>query len=271
MNIGTSHREGPSIVRAYGEREHVAEGAFRFPSAARPVGASWTAQWLTRALAERSGLSVDAIRASARCFLRLVGDVGQADGGARCSEDAVPDFEREQYPGSRRSAFLSNRAGSALVGCRARDERGALGRDPPGRTGRMFPVPRARAGLVTRGHSGSFRRRPGGRGRDRPSRDHPGGARRGGLPGDLGARWPGARPAGRRTTARLWCSSGFQLRGLMARPSRRMRVRCPWCEVPVVAISGSEVSHPAVTAVLRKPVDITEFAGDRAAVRAVRS
>lgn len=39
----------------------------------------------------------------------------------------------------------------------------------------------------------------------------------------------------------------------------RMRNDLALGEVPVVAISGSEVSHPSVTAVLRKPFDITEL------------
>jgi CheY-like chemotaxis protein len=39
----------------------------------------------------------------------------------------------------------------------------------------------------------------------------------------------------------------------------RMRKDLALGEVPVVAISGSEVSHPSVTAVLRKPFDITEM------------
>ncbi|WP_375766038.1 response regulator [Archangium gephyra] len=39
----------------------------------------------------------------------------------------------------------------------------------------------------------------------------------------------------------------------------RMRTELNLGEVPVVAISGSDVSHPSVTAVLRKPFDITEL------------
>lgn len=39
----------------------------------------------------------------------------------------------------------------------------------------------------------------------------------------------------------------------------RMRNELGLGEVPVVAISGSDVSHPSVTAVLRKPFDITEL------------
>jgi CheY-like chemotaxis protein len=39
----------------------------------------------------------------------------------------------------------------------------------------------------------------------------------------------------------------------------RMRTELALGEVPVVAISGSEVTHPSVAAVLRKPFDITEL------------
>ena len=39
----------------------------------------------------------------------------------------------------------------------------------------------------------------------------------------------------------------------------RMKTGLALGEVPVVAISGSDVSHPSVTAVLRKPFDITEL------------
>ena len=39
----------------------------------------------------------------------------------------------------------------------------------------------------------------------------------------------------------------------------RMRTELGLGEVPVVAISGSVVSHPSVTAVLQKPFDITEL------------
>lgn len=39
----------------------------------------------------------------------------------------------------------------------------------------------------------------------------------------------------------------------------RMRGELGLSDVPVVAISGSNVSHPSVTAVMRKPFDISEL------------
>jgi CheY-like chemotaxis protein len=39
----------------------------------------------------------------------------------------------------------------------------------------------------------------------------------------------------------------------------RMRSGLGLGDIPVVAISGSDVSHPSVTAVLQKPFDITEL------------